>query len=288
MKKLIFTIIAAIACSVTSHAQLLWKISGNNLKEPSYIFGTYHVANMSITDSIKGFKQAFDSSRQLYGELDMSFMADMSSIQKMQQAAMLPQDSLLNTLYTPDEYELIDQACKKYIGIGADMLKMLKPVAISSQITVSASTKLMSGLSQNEQLDMALQKKAKEANKKVCGLETLDQQINILFNTPITEQAKELLKYVKDGNIEEDIRKLADAYMKQDIDQLDSIIQETENEGESMDELIYNRNKNWAEQMNGIMQEAPTFFVVGAGHLSGEKGVINLLEEKGYKVEPVW
>ena len=82
------------------------------------------------------------------------------------------------------------------------------------------------------------------------------------------------------------------AYFSQDLDQLLDVTNE-EGEGpcasspESNDNLIYNRNANWVKAMPDIMRQAPTFFAVGAAHLCGDRGVLRLLEQAGYKIEGV-
>ena len=70
-KRLIFILAASVILTFQSNAQLLWKISGNGLEKPSYLFGTHHVAPIHICDSIAGFNEAFNSCKQLYGELEL-------------------------------------------------------------------------------------------------------------------------------------------------------------------------------------------------------------------------
>ena len=86
---------------------------------------------------------------------------------------------------------------------------------------------------------------------------------------------------------EESIIKLTECYLKQDLDGLWQIMLEDTDEDE-LDDFLYNRNRNWIVQMKDIMPQTPTMFVVGAGHLPGELGVLNLLKEEGFEVEPVW
>ena len=74
---------------VAVQAQLLWKISGNGLEQPSYLMGTHHLAPLSITDSIAGFKEAFTASQQVIGELVMSEVQTPEVMQIMQQAMMI-------------------------------------------------------------------------------------------------------------------------------------------------------------------------------------------------------
>ena len=74
----------------SAQAQLLWKISGNGLQKPSYIIGTYHLADASFADSIKGLKAALETSEQVYGEIITADMTSPENMQKMQ--AAIPTD----------------------------------------------------------------------------------------------------------------------------------------------------------------------------------------------------
>lgn len=289
MRRLILTLCICIV-ALTTDAQLLWKISGNGIKEPSYIFGTHHVAPNSITDSIKGFDKAFESTRQLYGEIDMNFMTDNSTLIEMQKAMTMPDGKRLSDLFSNEDRKLIDSACKKYLGIGIDMMDMLKPMAIASQLSVVMSMKEFPELQKGEQLDMNLQNMAKKEGKEVKGLESLEFQTNLIFNMPLEEQAEFLLKTVESTDESEKTSKeLANAYKSQNLDKIMELInkEEMQDNENYIKMLVYDRNRNWVEQMKSIVDDKPTFFVVGAGHLPGEEGVLKLLENEGYTIEPV-
>lgn len=289
MRRLILTLCICIV-ALTTDAQLLWKISGNGIKEPSYIFGTHHVAPNSITDSIKGFDNAFESTRQLYGEIDMNFMTDNSTLIEMQKAMTMPEGKRLSDLFSNEDRKLIDSACKKYLGIGIGMMDMLKPMAIASQLSVVMSMKEFPELQKGEQLDMNLQNMAKKEGKEVKGLESLEFQTNLIFNMPLEEQAEFLLKTVESTDESEKTSKeLANAYKSQNLDKIMELInkEDMQDNENYIKMLVYDRNRNWVEQMKSIVDDKPTFFVVGAGHLPGEEGVLKLLENEGYTIEPV-
>ena len=81
--------------------------------------------------------------------------------------------------------------------------------------------------------------------------------------------------------------KLMDVYRNQDLDKMQEMTAGEEGMSDYIDLLLYNRNANWAKKMPAIMKSKATLFAVGAGHLGGEKGVINLLRQAGYTVRPV-
>jgi uncharacterized protein YbaP (TraB family) len=133
-----------------------------------------------------------------------------------------------------------------------------------------------------------MQTKAKKDKKTVKGLETIDFQVEILYDSPIEEQAEDLLEMATQG---EEARKmiidLTELYRKQDLAGLwELMLKDTE--PDEIETLIFGRNRNWVVQMKDLMPAAPTMFVVGAGHLPGDQGLIRLLEAEGYKLEPVW
>ncbi len=285
-KTLLLTVL--LFFSVICNAQLLWKISGNGLEKPSYILGTMHTAPVSICDNIDGFDEAFSSCTQFYGEMNMSSLKDPEEMQKLMAAMMLPQDTLLSDLFTPEEYKILDSTIKKHIGFSVDMLKNMKPMALSAQLAMMIGVKQLklSPADMGQLVDDALQVKAAENNMSVYGFETLDQQSKILFNTPLKEQAEALMLSIEMG-LEEVSQKMIDAYYDHDIKELYKQFDDAGMNEEEKAIMLDNRNIDWVEQLSEILPKAPTFIAVGAGHLPGKNGVIELLKDKGYKVKPV-
>ena len=291
MKK-IFALLMLLCITLGADAQLLWKISGNGLDKPSYLFGTHHVAPLSMKDSIAGMPEALKGTSQVYGELVMEDMMKPEMLMKMQQAMMLPGDTTLKSLFTQAQYDSIASVVKENIGMEIAMFDKVKPAALNAQLAVVLSVKAVKGYNPQEQLDMWFQTQARQAGKKVGGLESVESQINVLYNSQsLKRQAQQL--YCSATHIDYGIdmtRRLAEAYLDQNLDKLLEITEEKmgnacDSTPEEEEALIYGRNANWAKQMPGIMKQAPTLFVVGAGHLPGERGVLKLLEKQGYTVE---
>ena len=142
--------------------------------------------------------------------------------------------------------------------------------------------------------DTFFQSQAIQNGKKVDGLETAEFQFNLLFNgSSLQRQAQLLMCTLNHIETEvENLKRLTNAYMKQDLNTMLKISEERKGDqcdalpGEE-DAMIYNRNKAWAEKLPAIMKAAPTFVAVGALHLPGEKGLLNLLKRQGYTVEAV-
>lgn len=289
-KTLLFALLFCI--TLGAKAQLLWKISGNGLDRPSYVIGTHHLAPLSIKDSIASLQQVIDQTEQVYGELVMEDATNPESVMKMQQAMVLPADTTLKSLYTQAQYDTIAAVVKTYIGVDLALFDKLKPAAVTTQLALALAMKSLKGFNPQEQLDTWFQTQARQAGKKVGSLETVDMQVNVLYNSQ-TLARQALLLHCAATHIEQGIDqtlRMTNAYMKQDLDGLISIIEEKMNNScdstpEEQEALIYGRNANWARQLPDIMKQAPTLFVVGAGHLPGPQGLLKLLQKQGYRVE---
>lgn len=293
MKK-ILGILLFISLALNANAQLLWKISGNGLEKPSYIFGTHHLAPLSIKDSIAAMPQALSETTQVYGEVVMSEMMTPAFMQEMQKNMMLPADTTLQSLFTTQQYEQVGKVVKENLMADISMLAQLKPSAIMQQLVVILSMKYLPGFNPQEQIDAYFQQQAQQNGKKVGGLETAQSQLDILFNSQsLRRQAEQLFCTASD--IEKTMKQskeLVNCYKAQDLDGVLRLMEEREGtscdpQPGEMEALIDNRNLAWTKKMPAIMQDTPTLFVVGAGHLPGDKGVLNLLKQQGYTLEPM-
>ena len=289
-----------LMAAVTMQAQLLWKISGNGLQKPSYIIGTYHLAPVSFTDSIKGLKAALDASEQVYGEIIMADMTSPENMQKMQAAMMLPDGQTLDKLFTADEMTRINALVKSVLGVDmtnpmvAQQLGKLTPYALQVQLGVLIYLKKHPGFNPNEGFDSYFQKEAAAKGKGVGGLETFDFQINTLYKSTTMERQKQLLLCMADNLefTEEQTENVVKAFFTQDLDGIEKAMDAKLNNTcdgtpEEKETLIYSRNDNWMKQMPEIMKQKGTFFAVGAGHLPGERGLLAQLKKAGYTVEGI-
>lgn len=290
MKKLV-GILCMICLALSANAQLLWKISGNGLASPSYIMGTHHLAPLSIKDSIQGLQAALDHTQQVYGELKMSDMQNPATIAMLRKYMVTETDTTFKSLYTDKEYELINNCAKENLMFDISQMPKVKPAFLSNNLLVILYMKHVGGFNPQEQLDSFFQTQAATHKKKVEGLETMDFQMDLLYNkTSLKRQAEMLLCMI--NNIDANIaltKKLTEAYMKQDLNGMEKI-SDDDTCSMNLEEkaaMIDHRNQNWVAQLPAIMKAAPTFIAVGALHLTGENGVLNLLRQQGYTVEPV-
>jgi uncharacterized protein YbaP (TraB family) len=296
MKKLFYSLLVLLLIAVPSQSQLLYRISGKGLSQPSYIFGTHHLAKLSIIDSIKGMKPAFESVKQVVGEVDMKDMMSPSTMQAMQKAMMIDNDTTLQMLFTPADYAKVEKCITENIpGAQMAMLQKIRPSFFVNQLTMVMMIKQLGGFDINEQLDSHFQKMAREKNLPVVGLETIEQQFDILFNSQSLKRQAELLVCLIDG-IKEEAQKaleLTAYYNNQKLKEMYILSQKKD--GTRCDsypseeaKLITDRNDNWMTKLPDIMKATPSMIVVGALHLTGPKGLLAQFKKAGYTVTPVY
>lgn len=276
------------------HAQLLWKVTGNGLGRPSYILGTHHMAPSTMIDQIKGMNEAIAGCDIVVGEVEKDSLMSPEVQARMAQAMVAPLDSTLDKVLTPADYGIVEKVFNKYFGTLGMKLKQvnnLKPSAISTQMQAMQAIKYFPNFDANSLIDVMVQTRANEAGRPSVGLESVDEQINLLFNGSIANQAKGLVEACKqDEFFQVQSAALADAYLAQDLDKLLAVMTDATMGGDSEEEmevLIYSRNRRWAEKLKVIMPERACLVCVGAGHLPGEQGLLQLLRNAGYTVEPM-
>ncbi len=290
MKRFLIALITILLCILMLRAELLWRVTTPDGKKTSFLFGTHHVAPLSILDSIDGFKPAFDSVSAIMGEIDMINKDEFN--QDLMAASVTSPDSTISRLLTPQQCDSLEIFLKSLIGETASiqMFDRYKPAVVSTMISMLVTQRTMPEFNPNEQLDLFIQAKGNLAQKKILALESSNYQISILMGTPIEEQLEQLMGLVRsEENLAKYTREMNDAYLNQDLDALQSIIENPEagTTAKDLERLIYNRNRNWIPMIKKQIDVEPTMFVFGAGHLCGKQGVIELLRNEGYIVEPV-
>lgn len=288
IKKVAFLFVFLISISFLQ-AQLLWKITGNGLKKPSYLFGTHHLIPIDFLDSVPGLFRAFNSCENVVGEMVMN---NVDAMGRIQQAAMMPKHIKMKDLFNESEYELVDAELKSTLRFGLKELAMMNPALIVTMYETELYKKQF-GFTDNSQTDSYFQLVAAEKGMKVVGLESIDQQIAILFgNTSFQRQADILVETVMNkDSIMQDMKQLNDLYKAGKTDELARLAQKREKVTDMTDaeyaRLVDDRNAEWLTRLPALMNEAPNFIAVGALHLGGEKGLVKLLQKAGYKVKEV-
>ena len=170
-----------------------------------------------------------------------------------------------------------------------EALYMLKPAGLSTQLAALMSAKVLPDMNVGQGIDNELQVRARKAGKQVAGLETMEFQTNMLLGDPISKQAEDLMETIEDIDAEAGkLARLTNAYLAQNYKDIETICAESVLKNpESAEKMIISRNNNWMKQLEPEMKNTNLLVVVGAGHLVGDKGILNQLKQAGYTVTPV-
>lgn len=281
MKKIIiFSVLICFSTLTLFSQSLLLKISGKGIKEPSYLLGTIHVL---YQDSIPVYEKAKTllphcKTYALEVKLENS-LAMLSMVKQM----TLPDNKSIQDYLSTEEYARLSKYLYEQAKLPIDLVKNFQPIIIQAFIEMNTLDNKDS--TEALYMDMALQSLAKKNKLKIEGLETMNEQMTSLLSIPIEEQVNALKEFIhSDSALQEDLT--SSLYMKNDVALLyDYLIKQMS--PTEIQKLLDERNERMFERMIPLLEEKPTLIAVGAGHLGGEKGLINLLRKKGYKVEDV-
>jgi uncharacterized protein YbaP (TraB family) len=278
MKKRLIQLFLFTLTVFSSQAQLLYKIEGNNLQKPSYIYGTIHIMpkkDFVISDSIKS---AFKTCNELVMEVDLNM--DLKTQLEILELTMLPDGKTIADITTKENSERIRNFCLDSINWKEskyNKTSRFQPFFLSSLITQEL-------IGKSKSYEIEFKKLAKKNKMSMSGLETIQFQMNLLSEVSNEEQIKMLLLGLTTDNSE--FNKLLETYLKKDINQLVTLMN-ADLSPEFYSDLIVKRNQKWIPIITELIQKKSTFIAVGAAHLPGKEGVLNLLQEAGYKITPI-
>lgn len=274
-----FFILLVFNAFAVEEKSLLWKISGNGLEQDSYLFGTIHLICQDQFKMDERILQAFEASEKIIMEIDMS---DPNVMMDMQRLSLNKDFRNIKDEFDPEHQEAVDEFLKTQFGVGLDQLGVMKPFILSTMVmTKMLPCEEISGY------EMFFVEKAKALGKSMDGLETAEFQIGLFDQIPIKTQLDDIGKMVIEGNSIDEFQTLVDAYLNEDIDLLFELITVNELFQQYGDILLNFRNETWIPQIEEAIKAQASFIAVGSGHLSSESGVIQLLRNAGYTVEPV-
>jgi uncharacterized protein YbaP (TraB family) len=286
---------AARAATVSPYAPtkdenaLLWIISGKNLKDTSYLYGTIHMIEKKDFLMTDHTKTAFGKSDQVAFEIDMDQMGDFTVLFSLLGQVLMKDGMTLDKLLSAADYQLVKTHFEE-MGLPMFMFRKVKPMFLSTM----ASGDMTGGGGMGEESDivsyeMEFMQMAKDQKKPVSGLETIEYQMSVFDSIPYKDQAEMLVESVKaEKGGSDEFAEMVKLYTNQDIVGMQSMFKDdTEGLGRFEDVFLKNRNLNWIPIIEKMMMQKPTFFAVGAGHLGGSIGVIALLREAGYVLTPV-
>lgn len=266
---------------------LLWKIEGEGVTSPSYLYGTIHLIDKESFFYPEGLLSAVDVVDRITFEIDIDDMMDMSKQMALMQKAFMRDNITLKDLLSKEDYQLVKDHFDE-IGVPLFFLERMQPMFLS----VFGYGDMDPGSLQTGEMlsyELELNELAKQQQKETAGLETVEYQLSAIDSIPYEEQAEMLVKAISEGDKGADqLEMMVKMYKEQKIDDMYSEVgEEGGNSAEFEKILLTNRNRNWIPVIEEMIREKPTLFAVGAGHLGGPEGVVRLLRKKGYILTPV-
>ncbi|MCH2083727.1 MAG: TraB/GumN family protein [Saprospiraceae bacterium] len=260
---------------------LLWEISGNGLEKPSYLFGTMHLRDKRVFE--------FPDSLPIYFEQTDAFAMEVStdSMLIFIMEIILKGDTTnkIQRMLDPAAYANVNQAVKEKTGSSIDALDIKDPLII--ELLLSEFSEPDSTEKNDIFLDLYLYKLAVEAAKPVYGLERATDYQNVTrsFFNQFTKSSDATKTLQTDENqvFEEWVKK----YQSGDLKLIADAVAHSANDSAYEYQLLNARNFKMADNFESLFRKQSIFCAVGAAHLAGDDGLINLLKQRGYRVRKV-
>lgn len=273
-----------IVLAQATNTAVLYEISGGGLSYKSYVFGTIHLRDKRVFEQVNNKKDSlwycFRHSDIIAGELKF----DKKEIKEAAlDKVMMPDGVTLQSLLSPESYEKVKAYAKETLGWKAILIDRIKPL-----FSISLFTEAMEKADYKYPLDVYLQEQGEKKKKEIAGIETIDEQMQALSAMSLKDQAKELEEFVNNPtDSREEFENMIGLYQERKLLDLYALITSSGMSDSVETALLTDRNKLMAFRIETMMLRKPTFAAVGAAHLPGEKGVLELLRKKGYKIRAV-
>lgn len=260
---------------------LLWEITGQDIKNPSYLFGTFHLMCKDDIHFSNSLIEAIRRSDTVFMELKMD---DPNILSGGIQFITMKNNRNLKELFTKTEYKKVADYFFDTLHISLDLFNYVKPFFLEAMLYPKMiSCAVPSGV-EEELLILA-----KSENKPISGLETLEFQASVFDSIPYKSQAIELLQTIDSLPFsQKEFKLMADFYKNQQLEKLNELTIKTGGITKQYEDiLLYDRNKHWINEIKETLRRKSLFIAVGVGHLSGEKGLIAMLKQLGYILKPI-
>lgn len=258
---------------------LLWEISGNGLQKPAYVFGTIHMICKEDFFMPDVVIEKFKASDKVFLEMDMD---DAAMQMKLMKLAMLPSGQSLKKIFG-DDYQLVDSFFKANSQFPLVMFNGFKPMMVMSLMYLE-----MLPCDNHESYEQRFIGLAKEEKKDIQGLESIEDQMKIFDDIPDSIEAKNIVTMIREFEKQkQQFAEMVKVYKSQNLTKLIESIEGSPDLMNAEEALLTKRNNNWIPVMEKNMKEGGCFFAVGAAHLPGKNGVLELLKKAGYTVKAV-
>jgi uncharacterized protein YbaP (TraB family) len=267
-----------------SKKSFIWKVQSKT--NTVYVLGSIHYLKKEMYPLDEKIEKAFEQSGILVVEADVTNMEKVD-VQKLFGGAFYTENETLEKHLSPKTYTLLKQELNK-LGASLEVANRYKPWFLAISLVSLEISKL--GFDPNYGIDRYFLSKASET-KKILELESLEYQFHLSSSLPEKDQELFLLYTLKDIKVlEKELDKLIKAWTAGDAKGIELIMRKSIKEDKRLipiyEKFVLDRNKKMVSKIEEYLKEKETFFViVGAGHLVGNQGIIQLLKEKGFHVE---
>lgn len=260
---------------------LLWRIEVAGVA-PSHVFGTFHISDPRIGDAAAGAARVLANSRSLTVEV----LSDSQLQAEYARRIALPDGRTLDMILGRPLFRRVTDLAREY-GYGPGVLKRIKPWAVIAMM--STPPREEQRRTRGEQhLDAILERLARRHGIAVHALETPDEQLSLFADLSEAEQVAMVEERVaNDAEFRSNFETMVSLYAEADIGRFYRRgAEQLASQGDLlMQRFLIDRNHTMVERMQPRLQEGAALIAIGALHLGGEEGVLNLLSQKGYILE---
>ncbi|BDD06719.1 TraB/GumN family protein [Aureibacter tunicatorum] len=281
MKKALLCLTALFLISFGTQGQSIWKVEKNG--NTMYLGGTIHVLRAEDHPLPEAYDKAFDASDKVAFEADLDKVNDPSFAQLIMSRSVYTDDRTLQSVLKEDTYNDLANMLEKY-QLPASQLQKLKPSMILLMVMVLEMQKNGIG---TEGVDKFYHDKAKNQDKPIAYMESVEDQISIITNMGEGNEDKYVKYSLRDmENMIADLEEMLSEWRKGSTKYFNKQIKEMKSDYPDIYQQIQvDRNKLWLPKIEKMMQDGSTEFVmVGTMHLHGKEGLLKMLSKKGYKV----
>ncbi len=259
---------------------LLWEVSGNGLKTPSYIYGTIHLLEQNDFKIKPKVDSVFDAADKIIFEVDLT---DITLQTTFQNWMLLPDNKSIKDYCSDEEFKKIAKYCTDSLNVDISTYANQKPFALYQLQT----THLIKG--ELASFELYFLQKCMRSQIPVGGLETLKSQLDIFDSISYEEQLDWIAGAIDSSDQQyTNFAELVESYLAGDLNGLLDLMVNNSPEIKKYDDLfLVNRNSNWIPVIMTEINKQSSFIAVGAAHLGGPTGILQLLANKGYTITPL-
>jgi hypothetical protein len=277
----LFVLLANYATAQVQKNALLWEVKSKDGKMTSYVYGTMHLMDAKLFYFPKKLEKTLLKSDVLCMEIANLNDPDLSP------DALFMTNETLADYFSVAQMDSIYRWAEKALLMNKEQFNTnfnkAKPFLLM-QFLLQSSLPENSKSYEKEFENLAIKNKI-----SISGLESVMEQLNLFTSFSKNEQTEMVMSSLRDeAKAKSSFEQMQQIYLTQNIDELYSFIKkESDSPIANSRVFLENRNQNWIPQMEKMMENKSVFFAVGAAHLAGPEGVIELLIKKGYTLTPI-